>query len=388
MFESIARDAFLVAVAAPFIYYLLVLYSSWRFFSQPKPKPRNMFTPPVSVLKPIRGLDPEAYQNFSSFCNQDYPEYEILFCVGQTDDPVMPTLEKLIHDFPKCRIRIVFCPNKEAVNDKVAKLRRLVAEAQYEAVVMGDSDVRATPDYLRTVVAPLGDSKVGAVTCFYLPAHLQTLAENLQTIGMVSDFYAGLLVGWQLEGIRFALGATIVTSRDRLAEFGGLQVIENQPGDDLLIGRLIAEHGHEVKLLPYTVMKLGGCHSLKDLLAKRMRWMVVMKHMRRSAHFGLLFTQGLPWLLAAIAVRPSAKLALGYVAVYLGLRVAIAWSIGIRGLRQPGLWKVIALIPLWDALAFFIWLASFPRKSIQWRDGEYYIRDGMLVAASSRAVEK
>jgi ceramide glucosyltransferase len=300
----------------------------------------------------------------------------------------MPTLEKLIHDFPKCRIRIVFCPNKEAVNDKVAKLRRLVAEAQYEAVVMGDSDVRATPDYLRTVVAPLGDSKVGAVTCFYLPAHLQTLAENLQTIGMVSDFYAGLLVGWQLEGIRFALGATIVTSRDRLAEFGGLQVIENQPGDDLLIGRLIAEHGHEVKLLPYTVMKLGGCHSLKDLLAKRMRWMVVMKHMRRSAHFGLLFTQGLPWLLAAIAVRPSAKLALGYVAVYLGLRVAIAWSIGIRGLRQPGLWKVIALIPLWDALAFFIWLASFPRKSIQWRDGEYYIRDGMLVAASSRAVEK
>jgi ceramide glucosyltransferase len=388
MFESIARDAFLVAVAAPFIYYLLVLYSSWRFFSQPKPKPRNMFTPPVSVLKPIRGLDPEAYQNFSSFCNQDYPEYEILFCVGQTDDPVMPTLERLIHDFPKCRIRIVFCPNKEAVNDKVAKLRRLVAEAQYEAVVMGDSDVRATPDYLRTVVAPLGDSKIGAVTCFYLPAHLQTLAENLQTIGMVSDFYAGLLVGWQLEGIRFALGATIVTSRDRLAEFGGLQVIENQPGDDLLIGRLIAEHGHEVKLLPYTVMKLGGCHSLKDLLAKRMRWMVVMKHMRRSAHFGLLFTQGLPWLLAAIAVRPSAKLALGYVAVYLGLRVAIAWSIGIRGLRQPGLWKVIALIPLWDALAFFIWLASFPRKSIQWRDGEYYIRDGMLVAASSRAVEK
>jgi ceramide glucosyltransferase len=387
MVENIARDAFLVAVTAPFIYYVLVLYSSWRFFSQPKPTTRNVFTPPVSILKPIRGLDPEAYQNFSSFCSQDYPKYEILFCVGQTDDPVIPTLEKVIHDFPEHRIRIVLGPDKEAVNDKVAKLRRLVAEAQYEIVVMGDSDVRVTPDYLRTVVAPLADPKVGAVTCFYLPAHSQTLPENLQTVGMVSDFYAGLLVGWQLEGINFALGATIATSRERLAQFGGLQAIENQPGDDLLVGRLIAEHGHEVKLLPYTVMKLGGCHSFKDLLAKRMRWMVVMKNMRRSAHFGLLFTQGLPWLLAAIAVHPLAGLALAYVLIYLGLRIAIAWSIGIRGLKQTGLWKVIALIPLWDALAFFIWLASFLRKSIQWRDGEYYIRDGMLVA-SSRAVEK
>ena len=388
MFENIVRHAFLVIVAAPFIYYLLVLYSSWRFFSQAKSTARNTFAPPVSILKPIRGLDPEAYQNFSSFCNQDYPEYEIVFCVGQSDDPVIPTLEKLIHDFPECHIRIVFGPDKEAVNDKVAKLRRLVAEARYEIIIMGDSDVRVTPDYLRTVVAPLADPKVGAATCFYLPAHSQTLAENLQTVGMVSDFYAGLLVGWQLEGIRFALGATIVTSRARLAEFGGLQAIENQPGDDLLIGRLISEHGHEVKLLPYTVMKLGGCHSFKELLAKRMRWMVVMKHMRRSAHFGLFFTQGLPWLLAAIAVHPSAGLALVYVGIYLGLRTAIAWSIDIRGLKQTGLWKVIALIPLWDALAFCIWSTSFLRQSIQWRDGEYYIRNGMLVAASPRVVEK
>ena len=386
MFENVARDASLLILAAPFIYYLLVLHSSWRFFSQTRT--RNMFAPPVSILKPIRGLDPEAYQNFVSFCNQDYPEYEILFCVGQSDDPVIPILEKLIHDFPERRIRIVSGLNRGAVNDKVAKLRRLVGEAQYETVVMSDSDVRVAPDYLRNVVAPLADATIGAVTCFYLPAYSQTVAENLQTIGMVSDFYAGLIVGWQLEGIKFALGATIATSRERLAEFGGLQTIENQPGDDLLIGRLIADHGHEVKLLPYTVMKLGGCHSFKELLAKRMRWMVVMKHMRRSAHFGLLFTQGLPWLLAAIAVHPSGGLALAYLGLYLGLRIAIAWSIGIRGLKQTGLWKVIALVALWDALAFFIWLASFLRKSIQWRDGEYYIRDGMLVAASSRAVEK
>src|SRR5579862_1568880 len=377
MISYLALYIFLFIAAVPAIYYTLVLISSFSFF--PRALKSTNYTPPLSILKPIRGLDPDAYENFASLCRQNYPEYEILFCVSDEDDPVLPTLEKLIRDFPDRSIRILYGSGSNAPNDKVAKLARLVREAKYETVVMGDSDVRVTPDYLRSVVAPLADPKVGAVTCFYLPAHAHTLAENLQTVGMVSDFYAGLLVGWQLEGIRFALGATIVTSRERLAEFGGLQAIQNQPGDDLLIGRLIAEHGHEVKLLPYTVMKLGGCHSFKDLLAKRMRWMVVMKHMRRSAHFGLLFTQGLPWLLAAIAVYPSARLALAYASAYLGLRIAIAWSIGVRGLKQKGLWKVIALIPFWDALAFCIWLTSFLRKSIQWRDGEYYIRDGMLV---------
>jgi ceramide glucosyltransferase len=386
MISKFATYAFLGVAALPFVYYLLVVYSSWRFFRQSLT--RNAFTPPVSILKPIRGLDPEAYRNFASFCCQDYPEYELLFCVGQTDDPVIPILEKLIRDFPDRRIRILFGSGSDATNDKVAKLGRLVSEAQNEVLVMGDSDVRVQPDYLRTVVAPLADPKVGAVTCFYMPAHAQTFAEDLQTVGMVSDFYAGILVGWQLEGIKFALGPTIATSRTRLAEFGGLQTIENQPGDDLLVGRLIVEHGHEVELLPYTILKLAGCQSLRELLAKRMRWMVVMRHMRRWGHLGLLFTQGLPWSLAAIAIHPSAGVALAYVGIYLGLRATMAWSIGIRGLKQPDLWKDMFLIPAWDAFAFFIWLASFFRKTVRWRDGEYYIRDGMLLSVPSSPAEK
>jgi len=386
MISDFATYTFLGVAAIPAIYYLLVLYSSWRFFR--KSLTPNEFTPPVSILKPIRGLDPEAYENFASLCRQDYPEYELVFCVGQTDDPVIPILEKLIRDFPDRRIRILFGSGSDATNDKVAKLGRLVREAQNEILVMGDSDVRVRSDYLRTVVGPLANPKVGAVTCFYMPAHTKTFAEDLQTVGMVSDFYAGILVGWQLEGIKFALGPSIATSRTRLAEFGGLQTIENQPGDDLLVGRLIAEHGHEVELLPYTVLKLAGCQSLRELLAKRMRWMVVMRHMRPWGHLGLLFTQGLPWSLAAIAIHPSAEVALAFVSVYLGLRVAMAWSIGMRGLRQPGLWKEMFLIPVWDAFAFFIWLASFFRKTVRWRDGEYYIRDGVLLSVPSSPAEK
>jgi len=383
---SVAAYVFRGVAAIPFIYYLLVLYSSWRFF--PRTLTRNAFTPPVSVLKPIRGIDPEAYTNFASFCRQDYPEYEILFCVDGADDPVIPILEKLIRDFPERRIRVFFGSGSDAVNDKVAKLGRLVREAQNEILVMGDSDVRVRSDYLRTVVAPLGDPKVGATTCFYMPAHAQTFAESLQSIGMISDFYAGLLVGWQLEGVKFALGPTIATSRSRLAEFGGLQVIENQPGDDLLMGRLIAEHGHEVQLLPYTVMKLAGCQSIKELLAKRMRWMVVMRHMRRWGHLGLVFTQGLPWSLAAIAVCSLPGVSLAYAGAYLGLRIAMSWSIGARGLKQPDLWKEMLWIPVWDAFAFFIWVASFFRKTVRWRDGQYYIRDGLLLAVPSNSVGK
>ncbi len=386
MISNFAASAVLVVAAIPFIYYSLVVFSSWRFFSLEVP--RHVFTPPVSILKPIRGIDPEAYENFASFCRQDYPEYELLFCVEQSGGPVVPILEKLIRDFPERRIRILFGSGSSAVNDKVAKLGRLVREAQNEIVVMGDSDVRVRPDYLRTVVAPLADPKVGATTCFYVPAHAETFAENLQTVGMISDFYAGLLVGWQLEGIRFGLGPSIATSRARLAEFGGLEAIENQPGDDLLVGRLIADHGHQVELLPYTVKKLAGCHSLNELIDKRLRWMVVMRHMRPWGHFGLLLTQGLLWTLVAIAVRPSAAVVLAYIGAYLGLRVVMTWSIGVRGLKQGGLWKDIALIPVWDAFAFFIWLGSFFRRTIRWRDGEYYIRDGLLLSVSSELSEK
>jgi ceramide glucosyltransferase len=301
---------------------------------------------------------------------------------------VIPILEKLIRDFPERPIRILFGSGSDAANDKVAKLGRLVREAQNEVLVIGDSDVRVRPDYLRTVVGPLANPRVGAVTCFYMPAHAETFAEDLQTIGMVSDFYAGILAAWQLEGIKFALGPTIATSRARLAEFGGLEAIANQPGDDLLVGRLIAEHGHNVELLPYIVIKLAGCQSLRELFAKRMRWMVVMRHMRRWGHLGLLFTQGLPWSLAAIAIHPSVGVALAYIGCYFGLRIAISWSIGIRGLKQPGLLKTMFLIPLWDAFSFFIWLASFIRKTVRWRDREYYIRDGLLVPVTPSSVEK
>jgi len=377
---STVRYVALAVAAIPFIYYLIALFSSWQFFRRTPPRsPEKAFTPPVSNLKPIRGLDPDAYENFASFCRQDYPDYELIFCVGEEDDPAVPILQKLARDFPERRIRVLFGSGGTGTNDKVVKLARLVSEAQHEVVVISDSDVRVQPDYLRTIVAPLADPRVGAVTCFYVPVEDKTFTESLQTVGMFSDFYVGILVARQLDGVKFALGPTIATTRARLSGFGGYEAIKNRPADDLLVGRLIADQGYEVQLLPYTILTVADYGSMSDLLHKRLRWIVVMRHLRPWGHLGLLLTQGLPWSFLAIAIYPSGAVALGYLGAYLILRLAMTGMVGIWGLKQDALWKKLALIPLWDALAFGIWLTSFSRNSIRWRDAEYYIRDGRLV---------
>lgn len=378
----------LLAIAAiPFIYYGIALYSSFCFFQRRPSKNGPEFAPPVSNLKPIRGLDPDAYENLASFCRQDYPEYEIVFCVGDTDDPTLPVIEKLIADFPQRKIRVLFGSGRSATNDKVAKLARLVSEAEHEIVVISDSDVRVKPDYLRTVVAPLADPRVGAVTCFYVHTIESTFVQNLQSMGMLADFYAGVLVAWKLDGIKFALGPTIATSRTRLEGFGGYQAIENRPADDLLVGRLIADQGYAVELLPYSVSTVADYQSFRDLFHKRLRWIVVMRHMRPWGHLGLVFTHGLPWCLAAFAIQPTLAVAAGYLGTYFLLRTAMTWMIGVHGLKQKVPWKNLVLIPIWDAMAFSIWLISFGRKSVRWRDNDYYIRDGMLVPLTPPAQE-
>ena len=376
-----AVDYILLIAAIPGIYYLLALYSTLRFFSIAPDLPD--FTPPVSCLKPVRGLDVDAYENYASFCRQDYPEYEILFCVDK-DDPVVPVLQKLVDDFPERHIRLLFGAGRQAINDKVARLGRLVDEARHEMLVIADADVRVRPDYLRSVVAPFRDPKVGAATCLYVSTEESTFVQELQSIGMLSDFFAGILVAWQVDGVKFTFAQTIVVTRKNLAGFGGYPAIANRPADDLLVGRLVAEQGLEVKLLPYVVETVADFESFRDLLHKRIRWMTVMRRMRPWGHLGLIFTWGLPWSLIAIAVRPSAGIVLAYLGGYFAFRIAMTWLIGAWGMKQEGVWKKMPLIPLWDVVAFFIWVVSFGRKTIRWRGIHYHIRDGMLVPVVSK----
>jgi ceramide glucosyltransferase len=371
----------LLAAAIPFIFYILAVYSSSRYFwqaSKASAKKLN-FTPPVSNLKPVKGLDPGAYENFASLCRQNYPEYELIFCTTDDTDLSVPVIQKLMQDFPQCQIRLLYSAGHTAINDKVAKLRLMTREAKYEYLVINDSDVRVEPDYLQRVVEPLHDPKVGGVTCFYASVEDKAFVEKLQTVGMISDFYAGLLVAWQLDGVHFALGPTMVSTKKWVKGFGGFEVLESRPADDLLFGRLIAEQGAEVRLLPYVVLTTPDFEGVGQLYTKRLRWMTVMRAMRPWGHFGLIFTWGLPWTTLAVLVHPTLLIGAIYWGGYFLFRVAMTWLIGIVGLKQHHLWKKIVLIPLWDALAFAVWVMSFAKSSIQWRGVEYKLRDGMFV---------
>jgi ceramide glucosyltransferase len=382
---NLTQIVLLVIAAAPLAYYAIAIFSTWRFFraARSAPPPEESYTPAVSNLKPIRGADPDAYANFASFCYQDYPDYELVFCVSDYDDPALPVIEELRRAFPERSIRVLYGPGRDAANDKVAKLDRLVAEAVHPVVVISDSDVRVGPDYLRSMVAALADPKVGATTCFYVTALEKTFADRLHSTGMLSDFYAGIIVAWQLDGIKFALGPSIATTRERLAGFGGYRAIENLPGDDLLVGRLIAEQGYEVRLLPYTVETVADFASMSELIHKRLRWMVVMRHMRPAGHFGLLFTQAVPWLVVAALFAPPAA-ALTYWGAYLAMRGLLTWMIAVWGLHQPGVARKLWLVPLWDVVAFAIWATSFTRHKLRWRGRDYTIQDGALVPVASR----
>jgi ceramide glucosyltransferase len=377
----------LFAAAIPFIYYFLAIFSSSKFFWQARlgPGAQPDFTPPISNLKPVKGLDPDAYENFTTLCRQNYPEFELIFCTTDETDPSVPVIQRLIAEFPERKIRLLYSAGSNAINDKVAKLRLMVQEARYEHLVFNDSDVKVQPDYFRTIIAPLHEPQVGGVTCFYVSTHDKNYVERLQTIGMITDFYAGILVAWQLDGVHFALGPTMVATKERVKGFGGFQVLENRPADDLLFGRLIAEQGVEMKLLPYVIETVPDYHGLGELFAKRARWMTVMRKMRPWGHFGLLFTWGLPWSLVAVAVRPTLAIAAAYVGGYLACRLLIAWLIGMYGLKQKGLWKKFGLIPFWDAMAFVVWLVSFGRGYIRWRGVDYDLKEGQLVLRRSKA---
>ena len=377
---TIASYIILAIAAIPGVYYLLAIYSAAHYFhvAWRENPPNSDFFPPISCLKPIRGLDDDAYENYASFCRQDYPEYEIIFCVDP-GDPALPVLEKLVADFPERKIRLILGSGRNAINDKVGRLTRLVSEAKYDILSITDGDIRVGPDYLRAVAHAFRDPKVGGATTLYVSTEETSFVQELQSIAMTSDFFAGILVAWQLDGVKFMFGQSILTTKQRIAGFGGYEVLENRPADDLNVGRMVAAQGCEVKLLPYVVKTVADFKSLKDLFYKRVRWMTVMRLVRRQGHRGLVFTWGLIWALIAVAVHPTWPVAIGYLGTYAVLRVIITWLIGVYGMKQKGLWPKMLLIPLWDAMAFFIWVASFQRSVIRWRGYDYHIRDGILV---------
>lgn len=380
------RDALVVLALASFAYYAVAIFAALRFFGAWRERDAiaSNFTPPLSILKPIYGLDRETYENYASFCLQDYPDYEILFCVSDDQDPAIPAIAELARNFPERTIKLIVGAEPLGVSDKVNKLCRMVRAAAHEIVLVSDSDVRVGPGYLRAIAAPFHDPKVGAVTCLYRGLTDGSLAANLEAIGNSTDFAAGVLVAWLLGDVNFTLGATMATTKTRLAEIGGFESLVDHFSDDYELGNRIAGRGHRVELSTFPVGIVYPAQTLGDAFRHQLRWNLSIRYSRPAGHLGLIFTQGLPLALLAALCAPSAAWAVALMVGYLVLRGASAWIIGVGGLGDGLLRRKMELLPLRDLLALVVWVVSFFPQRIHWRGREFYVREKKLVAAGPR----
>ena len=383
----------LVLALLPFVYYLLSLFcviSYFRNLRNPS-TPRMPFMPPASIVKPVRGLDREAYENFASFCRLDYPEYEVLFAVSGADDPVCAVIEKLRADFPACPISLITKVPHIGTNDKVNNLCQLAQNAKYDLLVMSDSDVRVEPDYLKQVIAPFADPEVGAVTAFYKSLSAGNLASNLDALGMYMDSAPAALVAKKMEGnMRFAFGWTMATSKRHLAEIGGWEQMANFHSDDFELGNRIARSGHRIELMKKPVSMVFPRETLSEHFRRELRWSIGLRSVRPLGYWGLVFTHGLPWALLAAATAVSIgsmPLALSYLAAYMILRVGLTWTTGKWGLGDRQLLKILWLVPLRDALSFIIWISGFFTNKITWRGLTYHVKHGQLIPIPSHSLD-
>ncbi|MGA2717463.1 MAG: glycosyltransferase, partial [Candidatus Acidiferrales bacterium] len=250
---AIIRDGLLVLALAPFGYYLSAIVAALRFYRDPRIDIDTPFFPPVSVLKPIRGLDRETYENYASFCAQDYPEFEIIFCVSDESEPAVPVIEKIIRDFPERSIRLLVGSKPLGVSDKVNKMCRMVREARYDLLLVSDSDVRVEPGFLRDVVAPFANPRVGGVTCLYKGLTDGSLAADIEALGNSADFAPGVLVARLIGDLDFMLGAVMATTKKQLAEIGGFEGMVDHLSDDYELGNRIAANGYRVELSRHPV---------------------------------------------------------------------------------------------------------------------------------------
>ncbi|HET6841717.1 MAG TPA: bacteriohopanetetrol glucosamine biosynthesis glycosyltransferase HpnI [Candidatus Angelobacter sp.] len=359
-------------------FYVLCLWSA-RAFLRDSRKPLSGYAPPVSILKPLRGVDPQMYESFRSHCVQQYPEYEIIFGVSEADDPAVDAVHQLMREFPECRIRLVVCQQILGNNRKTSNLVQMLPHARYNHVLVNDSDIYVAPDYLRRVMSPFADPKVGMATCPYRGIAADTLGSKLESIGISTDFIAGVLAARQIEnGIHFALGSTLAMSRKALEAIGGLEPLVDYLADDFELGSRIAQVGFEVVLTDVVVETHLPKYSFRQFFEHQMRWARSTRDSRRHGYIGVLLTFGLPWAMIAVLLSAGAWWAWLVLAAAAALRTAVALQVGMGVVHDPSVWGRLWLLPLRDLIAFGVWFASFAGHEVHWRGDVFILENGKI----------
>jgi ceramide glucosyltransferase len=359
-----------------------------QIFLLARRKPLTPFSPGVSILKSLKGLDPGMMDGFRSHCRQSYAgEYELLFGVASHFDPAADAVRQLIVEYPKLAIRLIECPQRLGTNGKVSTLIQLAQHARYKFLLINDSDITVSSRYLEQVMACFApadsagkDAKdAGLVTALYRGRAHHTLASSLEALGIATDFQAGVLLSkWIEGGLHYGLGSTLAVSSEALDRIGGLLPLVDHLADDYELGARISAAGFRVMLSAEVVETNIAAYGWRGFLDHQLRWARTVRDARPWGYAGLIFTHGLGWALLNVFVSGASLLSLWLLGLSCCLRLALAMTVGAEVLsdRQvlPGLW----LLPLRDLIAMGIWVAGFAGNTIVWRGERFALKDGKM----------
>jgi len=342
--------------------------------------------PPVSILKPLKGVDPEIWESFCSHCEQEYPQFQIQMIFGVSDpaDPAIEVVRKLQSKYSKLAIELMVCDRVLGTNIKVSNLVQMLPAARHELLLVNDSDIRVPADYLRRVITPLADNSVGLVTCLYRgvagpTVASPTLGSRLEALGISTDFVPGVLSARFLEkGLHFGLGSTLAFRRRDLEAIGGFETLLDYLADDYELGRRIASTGKKVELSAATVTTFLPAYTLRQFFQHQLRWSRTIRDARRWGYAGLLFTFGLPWALLTLLTARGALWGWGLFALTLALRLAGGFVAAEPVLHDRQVLRNIFLLPLRDLIAPLVWAAGFMGNRIHWRGEVFDLKDGRL----------
>jgi ceramide glucosyltransferase len=343
------------------------------------------FAPGVSILKSLKGLDPGMMDAFRSHCRQEYAgEFEMLFGVSAADDPAAAAVEQLKAEFPERAIQLVLCPERLGTNGKVSTLVQLSAHTRYEFLLINDSDITVTPRYLERVMACFAQPDVGLVTALYRGRAHGTLGSRLETLGIATDFMAGLLLSKLIEhGLHYGMGSTLAVRQEALEKAGGLLGLVDHLADDYEMGARVAKAGYRVALCAEVVETGIPAYDWDGFVDHQLRWARTVRDARPGGYVGLMVTYGLAWALLNLVASGLSPVSLWLLGLSFFLRLAQAMTVGAEVLGDhqvlPSLW----LLPLRDLVALGVWVAGFAGNTIVWCGERFVLKGGRLVKPRS-----
>ena len=341
------------------------------------------FSPGVSVMKSLKGLDPEMLDAFRSHCRQQYAgEFELLFGVSSLAEPAANAVEELKREFPALAIRLIECPRRLGSNGKVSTLAQMAAQAQYPYLLINDSDISVSPRYLERVMArfaPRDGAPVGMVTALYRGRARGTLAARLEALGIATDFMPGVLVARAIErGLHFGLGSTLAVSREALEKSGGLLPLVDRLADDYELGARIARAGYGIELCPEVVETAVPAYRWRGFVEHQLRWLRTVRMSRPSGYVGLIFTNALAWALLNMLASGASAVSIWLLCMCFFLRLGQAMTIGAGVLADRQVIETLWLLPFRDLLAMALWVAGFAGDTIVWRGERFALDRGQM----------